>query len=52
MTTVLISHAVGNMDTWLKGGEERKALFSKYCSSYKILRQEGTNRVSMVAGGK
>ena len=48
MTTVVITHAVGDMDTWLKGGEERKALFSKYCSSYRIFRQEGTNRVSIV----
>lgn len=48
MTTVVISHAVGNMDTWLKGSEERKVLFSKYCSGYRIFRQEGTNRVSIV----
>jgi hypothetical protein len=48
MTTVVITHAVGDMDTWLKGGEERKALFSKYCSSHRIFTQEGTNRVSIV----
>ncbi len=48
MTTVVITHAVGDMETWLKGGEERKALFSKYCSSHRIFRQEGTNRVSIV----
>ena len=48
MTTVVITHAVGDMDTWLKGGEERKAVFSKFCSSHRIFRQEGTNRVSIV----
>ncbi len=48
MTTVVICHAVGNMETWLKGGEDRKALFSRYCSSYRIFRQDGTNRVSIV----
>ena len=48
MTMVVITHAVGDMDTWLKGGEERKALFSKYCSSHRIFTQEGTNRVSIV----
>ena len=48
MTTVVITHAVGNVDAWLKGGEERKALFSKYCSSHRIFRQEGTSRVSIV----
>ena len=48
MTTVVISHAVGNMDTWLKGGEERKALFSTFSSGHRIFRQDGTNRVSIV----
>ena len=48
MTTVVITHAVGNVDTWLKGGEERTALFSNYCSNHRIFRQEGTNRVSIV----
>ncbi len=37
------------MDTWLKGGEERKALFSTFCSNYRILRQDGTNRGAIVA---
>jgi hypothetical protein len=48
MTTVIISHSVGDMDTWLKGGEDRKALFSKVCSSYRIFKQDGANRVSIV----
>ena len=48
MTTVIISHSVGDMNTWLKGGEDRKALFSKVCSSHRIFKQDGTNRVSIV----
>ncbi len=48
MTTVVVTHAVGDMDAWLKGGEDRKALFLKVCSSYRIFRQDGTNRVSIV----
>jgi hypothetical protein len=30
MTMVLVTHAVGNMDTWLKGGEHCKGVFSKF----------------------
>ncbi len=48
MTTVVVTHAVGNIDTWLKGGEHRKAVFSHFCSRYKILRHAETNRVSIV----
>jgi hypothetical protein len=46
MTTV--THAVGDMDAWLKGGEDRKALFSTFCSNYRIFRQDETNRVAIV----
>ena len=31
MTTVVATHAVGNMDTWLEGGDERNALFESFC---------------------
>jgi len=48
MTTVVASHAVGNMDTWLAGGDQRKALFANFCSSYRIFRQADANRVSLV----
>jgi hypothetical protein len=30
MTAVVVTHSVGNIDTWLKGGADRKALFAKY----------------------
>ena len=33
MTAVVVTHAVGNIDTWLKGGADRKELFAKFCSS-------------------
>ena len=49
MTTVVVTHAVGNIDTWLKGGEHRKAVFSHFCSRYRISsRHAETNRVSIV----
>ena len=48
MTTVVVTHAVGNMDTWLGGGDERKALFANFCSSYRIFRHTDANLVSIV----
>ena len=48
MTTVVATHAVGDMDTWLKGGEDRKALFSQFCSSYRIFRHPEADRVAIV----
>ena len=48
MTTVVVTHAVGNMDTWLRGGDERKALFANFSSSYRIFRHTDANLVSIV----
>ena len=48
MTTVVVTHAVGNMQTWLGGGAERKALFARFCSSYRIFRHTDADRVSIV----
>jgi hypothetical protein len=51
MTTVVAAHAVGNMDTWLGGGAERKALFKNFCSSYRIFKHADKDRVSVVWEG-
>ena len=48
MTAVVVTHAVGNMDTWLGGGDERKALFANFSSSYRIFRHSDANLVSLV----
>jgi hypothetical protein len=48
MTMVVVTHAVGNMDTWLKGAEHRKAVFSKFCSNHRIFKHMETNRVSIL----
>jgi hypothetical protein len=48
MTTVVITHAVGNMDTWLRGGADRTAVFAKFCSSHRIFRHPEANRISIV----
>lgn len=48
MTMVVVTHAVGSMETWLKGSENRKAVFSKFCSSHRIFKHAETNRVSIL----
>jgi hypothetical protein len=49
ITAVVVTHAVGNIDTWLKGGAERKEVFPKFCSSHRIFRHpDQANRVSIV----
>ena len=48
MTTVVAAHAVGDMKTWLKGGDERKALFKGFCSSHQIFKHASKNQVCVV----
>ena len=47
MTTVVATHAVGNMDTWLSGGN-RKTMFPNFCSSYRVFKHMDKNRVCIV----
>jgi hypothetical protein len=51
MTTVVAAHAVGNMKTWLKGGDERKALFKGFCSSYRVFKHATKDEVCLVWTG-
>ena len=48
MPRVVATHAVGNMDTWLAGGEERARLFEQFSSAYRIYRQPNANKVALV----
>lgn len=48
MTAVVATHAVGDMDTWLGGGNEREALFAGFSSSHRIFRHIDANLVSIV----
>jgi hypothetical protein len=48
MTKVVATHAVGNMNTWLKGGDERKTLFKSFCSSHRVFRHTTKDRVCVV----
>ena len=45
------THAVGNMDTWLAGGDERAELFKAFCSSYRIFKHGDKDQVSLVWEG-
>ena len=49
MPRMILTHGVGNMDTWLKGGTERQRLFAQCSSGYRIYHQEGSDRVAIVA---
>ncbi len=51
MTTVVAAHAVGDMKTWLAGGDERAALFKGFCSSYRIFKHATKNQVCLVWNG-
>jgi hypothetical protein len=50
MTTVVATHAVGNMDTWLKA-DRRKALFPNFCKSYRVFKHMDAKRVAIVFEG-
>jgi hypothetical protein len=47
MPNVIATHAVGNMETWLAGGEERTVVFKKFCRAYRVFRHPGQARVSI-----
>jgi hypothetical protein len=47
MPNVIATHAVGNMETWLAGGDERTAFFKKFCRAYRVYRHPGQAKVSV-----
>ena len=51
MTSVVMTHAVGDMDTWLAGSHNRKPAFDQFCDSYRLFRHTDDNRVSIVCDG-
>jgi hypothetical protein len=38
MPTIVIRHKVGNIDTWLKGHQDRVELFSKFSSGFETFQ--------------
>lgn len=51
MTTVVATHAVGNMETWLAGGDERKALFAEFCKSHRVFKHAEKAEIAIVFEG-
>jgi hypothetical protein len=51
MTSVVVTHAVGNMDTWLGGGEVRAKTFSGFCSGHRVFKHSDQDQVSIVFEG-
>ena len=51
MTTVVVTHAVGDMDKWLGGGKVRTKTFSGFCSSHRIFKHSDRDQVSIVFEG-
>jgi hypothetical protein len=50
MPTVVIRHRVGNIDTWLKGHQDRVELFSKFASGFETFQDTNDpNSVVLVA---
>jgi len=50
MTTIVVRHKVGNIDTWLKGHQERVELFSKFASGFQTFQDtDDPNSVVLVA---
>jgi hypothetical protein len=47
MTTVVVTHAVGDMEQWIKGNN-RARLFPNFCSSYRIFKHADGKHVSIV----
>lgn len=48
MPRVIATHPVGNMETWLAGGEERAEIFKQFCTSYRIYRSQEESKVAIV----
>ena len=51
MPRVIATHGVGNMETWLAGGEERAAIFKQFSSGHRIYRHAKDKKVAIVTAG-
>lgn len=50
MPTVVVRHRVGNIDTWLKGHQDRVELFSRFASGFETFQDTNDpNSVVLVA---
>lgn len=51
MTKVVATHAVGDIDAWLSGGDARKGMFKNFCTGYRVFKHADKDRVSIVFEG-
>jgi hypothetical protein len=50
MPTIVVRHRVGNIDTWLKGHQDRVEIFSKFASGFETFQDTNDpNSVVLVA---
>jgi hypothetical protein len=48
MSSVVLTHGVGDMTKWLSGESARKAIFANFCSSYRAFCDPAQSRVILV----
>jgi len=48
MPNVVLTHAVGNMETWLAGGADRAGVFKAFCTGYRVYRLADRAKVALV----
>jgi len=51
MTTVVVTHGVGDMEKWLAGGNEGLNMFKAFCTSYQVFKHVERSEVSIVWQG-
>ena len=49
MARLVVTHGVGNMETWLAKGAEREKVFAQFSSSHRVYRLQGADRVAIVS---
>jgi hypothetical protein len=48
MPNVILTHAVGNMETWLAGGADRAGGFKAFCTGHRVYRLADQAKVALV----
>ena len=48
MSNIIAVHAVGNMETWLAGSENRARVFQQFSTGYRLYRHPKESKVAIV----
>lgn len=48
MTTLVLTHEVGDMNAWRAGADARKSTFSTFCSGFKVFECADAGRVGVI----